>query len=497
MSEADIKRAAIYLRISQERKSSKSYGKDAISRQREDCEANCRYRGWEVIKTYVDEGVSAYSGVERPAYQEMLKDYKDGKFEVIVAWKLDRLSRNAGTFPEMLKEIPNVRICAGDIGLLDLTTPDGRFLANNFANIAEFESGRKGDRERRSNLQHAMMGNPKKGSQRCFGYTRDREIIEPEAELIRILYQDRIEGYPVRDLLRALNHEPTRNDMPKLKKAVENAGITEPWSRTRLNYLLVNPKYAGFVALVSEPEGSGPRRRRNAAVLENILTDENGKEIRGQWQPIVDEDVWRQSVAITKKNQYGDRTTNVPRYLGSGIYRCAVCGKPLYVGSGSYRCLEKGHVCRRQEPIDDLVIATMRARLEQDDYKNLLVKDDKGRIHEIDHEIDKCDLKLKNYKLDYKNEYLTGAEYQEFRNEEQAKKDKLLSERASLLAVPTDGLLKADNPVEAFDRIKDDVVRMRKIVGYFMDVTIEPHHRGTPRGQRTFTFDGINITWKH
>ena len=51
---ANIKRAAIYLRISQERAGSRSYASDAIERQREDCEYLCRWHEWDVVAEYVD-----------------------------------------------------------------------------------------------------------------------------------------------------------------------------------------------------------------------------------------------------------------------------------------------------------------------------------------------------------------------------------------------------------------------------------------------------------
>ena len=52
----------------------------------------CKFKGYEIYKVYADEGISAKND-KRPAYQEMMRDVKDKKINVIVAFKLDRLTR--------------------------------------------------------------------------------------------------------------------------------------------------------------------------------------------------------------------------------------------------------------------------------------------------------------------------------------------------------------------------------------------------------------------
>ena len=67
---------------------------EAIDRQREDCENLARFRRWEVVETYVDQSKSATDRTKvRPAYDQMVADYKAGAFDAIICYDLDRFTR--------------------------------------------------------------------------------------------------------------------------------------------------------------------------------------------------------------------------------------------------------------------------------------------------------------------------------------------------------------------------------------------------------------------
>ena len=499
MPRSTIKRAAIYLRISQDRHNKG----DAIRRQREDCEYTCRYHNWEVTAEYVDQSRSAYSGVERPEFERMVRDFRCGKFDVIVAWKLDRLVRRVGTLADMIAEVQGeqpedgLRVCTSDCGLLDLTTSDGRYLATMFANNAEFESARKGERERRANLQHALEGRPRRGSQRCYGYTDDREIIPKEAAVVRACYRAYLSGHSMNAILRALNGDDSSVAYPALRKALAGfQGPQKPWTRTRLKYLLINPKYCGFVAYVSEPAKLGVKRRQRACVVaDHIVRDADGQPIRGNWEPIITEAEWYAAYERAKARQRGQHP-NWRKHIGSGVFRCGVCGKKMYGMSGSYRCKTPGHACRLQQPIDTLVIETVRKRLARGDLAQLLPHDNSGRLAEIELELADCEAKLKRYQEDYRQGFIGGAHFKEWSDEETERRDRLIAERDGLTADPTGGILTADDPVAAFDAISDDPVRVGNVIDYLMTVTIDKKSVTTKGRGRKFNYKGIHIEWK-
>src|SRR5688500_14478084 len=85
-------RAALYARISLDRAGQER----GVTRQLEDARALAQQRGWEVTGEFVDNDLSAFSGVERPAYQALMAEAAAGNFERIVIYQSSRLWRDRG-----------------------------------------------------------------------------------------------------------------------------------------------------------------------------------------------------------------------------------------------------------------------------------------------------------------------------------------------------------------------------------------------------------------
>src|SRR5690242_6148347 len=92
-------RGAIYARISQDRGGAGL----GVERQLEDCQALAERNGWQVVETYVDNDISAFSGKKRPAYQRTLKDLDEGKATVVICWHTDRLTRSIVELEDYIK----------------------------------------------------------------------------------------------------------------------------------------------------------------------------------------------------------------------------------------------------------------------------------------------------------------------------------------------------------------------------------------------------------
>src|SRR4051794_397552 len=118
------KRAAIYCRISDD-KAGDALG---VGRQRQDCEALVRERGWEVSAVYTDNSVSAYSGRARPEYDRMMADVAAGRYDVIVAWHNDRLHRRPVELETFIEVVERAKAGVATVrgGDVDLSTPTGR-----------------------------------------------------------------------------------------------------------------------------------------------------------------------------------------------------------------------------------------------------------------------------------------------------------------------------------------------------------------------------------
>jgi DNA invertase Pin-like site-specific DNA recombinase len=92
------KRAALYLRVSTD-------GQTADN-QRLALEAVCEQRGWRLVQTYSDNGVSGAKGrSQRPGLDTLLKDASRGRFDVVLAWALDRLGRSLVDLLDTLNEL--------------------------------------------------------------------------------------------------------------------------------------------------------------------------------------------------------------------------------------------------------------------------------------------------------------------------------------------------------------------------------------------------------
>ncbi|MGV0352142.1 recombinase family protein [Corynebacterium confusum] len=120
-------RAAIYLRISLDA----AMDGPVIERQREDCEAIAKQRGWTVVHTYVDQSISASKkDVARPDYDAMVASYERGELDAIICWDLDRLTRQPSQLEEWIDraEEHGLKLAAAN-GDADLSTDGGRMFA--------------------------------------------------------------------------------------------------------------------------------------------------------------------------------------------------------------------------------------------------------------------------------------------------------------------------------------------------------------------------------
>lgn len=133
MAKKTTMRAAIYLRV--------STGDQTVENQRRDLEAAAAHRGWTISATYADEGISGSKGRDkRPGLDTMLKDATRGKFDVVMAWAVDRMGRSLPDLIGTMQELHGAKV---DLFLhqqaLDTTTPAGRAMFQMLGVFGEFE----------------------------------------------------------------------------------------------------------------------------------------------------------------------------------------------------------------------------------------------------------------------------------------------------------------------------------------------------------------------
>jgi DNA invertase Pin-like site-specific DNA recombinase len=365
------KRAVIYCRISDD-KSGEGLG---VERQEATGRALAAARGWEVVAVIVENDQSALK--RRPKYARMIKDAESGRFEVVIAWAMDRLSRT----PQEVEDVIRFAERAGLIiatanGDLDLSTDQGRMVARILASVARAEVERKSARQVAANRQRAEKGLPPTTG-RGFGYTLDGTIIPEEAEIVRELFRQFVAGRGVFGLCKELNERGVLNTKG-------NA-----WDRYGLTYLLQNPRYVGHRTILSKDKKGNHQREYIGP---------------GTWEPLVDQLTFdaAQRKFAEQKARVGGKTAPNKKHLGSGLYRCGKCGVKLkatykfsYRVDGTsrkylaYTCFETRHFLRNAAPIDEWVMIEVIKRLNRPEMIAALLADagDDGRARALTEQI--------------------------------------------------------------------------------------------------------------
>jgi DNA invertase Pin-like site-specific DNA recombinase len=126
-------RAAVYARVS-----TNNHHQDPEV-QLKDIRAFCQYKGWEIMETYVDKGVSG-TKASRPALNKMMADAQEKKFDVVVVWKFDRFARSAQHMLKALETFNSHGIAfASTTENIDTSTPMGKMVFTVLAAVAEME----------------------------------------------------------------------------------------------------------------------------------------------------------------------------------------------------------------------------------------------------------------------------------------------------------------------------------------------------------------------
>lgn len=468
-------KAIVYLRQSQDRTGEEL----GITRQREDAHKLAQLRGWTIVETLEENDVSASGKKARPKFEQALAMINTGEIDVIIAWDLTRLTRNARDRIRLIEACRdhNVTIALVRGTDIDPTTPAGRLVAGVLGEVAVHEIDQKSDRQKRAALQIAHAGLPGAG-RRPFGYEPDRMTIrEPEAVLIRRAYDAILAGVPLGRIARTWNEQGfytpqlTRGDDPQPSR----------WTAQNLRLLVLNPRYGGYRARSIRPE-------RGAPTWEIIR--------EAAWEPIVSKETWHAAVAVLK-----DPSRLTPprseQSLLTGVATCGVCGGPMHGGRNNmrqrtYRCRNTAaHVVRKAEPCERYVTDLILARLSRDDAHDLLYKPQRPDTAPLRDEAMALQSRLDQLAVEFADGELTSTQLKiatERIRGRLADIDRTLADAGRVNILKP--LLDADNIRDAWDEMGGD--RCRGIMELLVDVVLLPPGKGV----RDFREETVEVTWK-
>jgi site-specific DNA recombinase len=249
MASAPIRRCAIYTRKSSEEGLEQDY--NSLHAQREACEAFITSQageGWKLIKTAYDDGGFSGGTIERPALQQLLAKIREGMIDVVVVYKVDRLTRSLADFARMVElfDAHGVSFVAVT-QQFNTTTSMGRLTLNVLLSFAQFEREVIGERIRDKVAASKRKGIWMGGSVPIGYDVRERKLLvnESEAKTVQHIFERYLELGGVRLLKKDLDGRGVVSATKVSRKG--NTRGSKPFSRGALYNLLSNPIYVGEI----------------------------------------------------------------------------------------------------------------------------------------------------------------------------------------------------------------------------------------------------------
>jgi DNA invertase Pin-like site-specific DNA recombinase len=354
--------AAIYTRISQDATGQRA----GVTRQLEDCTDLAQRLGLIVANHFDDNDLSAFSGKTRPGFEALLDGLKAGEFTTIICWHTDRLYRSMKDLERLIDivDATGARIHTINSGDLDLSNATGKMLARILGSVSRQESEHKAERQRRASQQRRADGRWDASGRVPFGYAKVGEArnytivpAEPAASLVRQAAADVLAGVSMRSIAADWN-----------ARGITTGG-GHRWRNVSLRKMLLNPVYA---ALVIHGQTTTPPY--------------NGRAVGpGDWEPLFDKATHDGLVALLTDPARRTGASFERKHLGSGVYRCGVCGAKLYRctqlrGGGKhgpgprvyvsvYQCWEAHHLSRSAPHLDAYVESVVMEMLTATDIR--------------------------------------------------------------------------------------------------------------------------------
>jgi site-specific DNA recombinase len=247
-------RCAIYTRVSTEHGLDQEF--NSLDAQYEAASAYIKsqaHAGWTLVRSRYDDGGYSGGSTERPDLQKLLNDIRARKIDVIVVYKVDRLTRSLADFAKLVELFDAHGVSFVSVTQqFNTTTSMGRLTLNVLLSFAQFEREVTSER-----IRDKIAASKRKGlwvgGNLPLGYEmKDGKIaiVEEEAELVRSIYRRYLELGGVNELVRDLSYRNIRTKTRQLSTGATRGGV--PFGRGALYYLLGNRFYIGEVKYKNE-----------------------------------------------------------------------------------------------------------------------------------------------------------------------------------------------------------------------------------------------------
>jgi|HigsolmetaAR204D_1030405.scaffolds.fasta_scaffold00513_27 site-specific DNA recombinase len=303
---------ALYARVSTEEQAQKGY---SIDDQKERLIAYCQSQGWDDYTLYIDDGYTG-TNLNRPALKRLIRNIEEGKIQMVIVYKLDRLGRKQLDVLHLLEEVfeKNNVTFKSATEPFDTSTPLGKAILGILAVFAQLERDMIIERTTSGRRQRVNQG-LWHGGPIPFGYTWNKEAqqleINPEeARIVQEIYRQYLQG--------------------KSRSAIADWAASRTKARVFdhgiIRDILRRPIYIGKLV-------------------------NNGTLVEGRHEAIIDSDTW---YAVQK--EWDRRSEGLPpvgEYLLTGLLECGVCGSPVVhvrrkQNRGGHEYMYEFYACKNQ-----------------------------------------------------------------------------------------------------------------------------------------------------
>ncbi len=351
-----MKRAIIYARVSTKGQEDDGTSLDS---QVAACQEYASKHGFEVARITRE----TYTGGElwdRPKLAQDRADLKSGEFQALIVYAIDRLARDP-----VHVAIVNEECERAGVELIFVTepldaSPEGALIRYVKGYAAKIEREKIRERSLRGKRTRAESGKVPGAGVELYGYRRDkgrgvRIIYEPEAIIVRRIFEWCAGGASIKEIIRRLNEQHIPPPSAGKISYPEPERIPK-WSNGTLNRILRNPAYKG--------EGVAWRWKHHKNKMPSIRPEDEWIRLpEGTVPAIVPVATWDvvQERLSLNMNMSSSNKAKALRYLLRGLVFCAVCGRRMYSepadGRRVYRCSsrQRAAVCgAKQVPAGDL-----------------------------------------------------------------------------------------------------------------------------------------------
>ncbi|MBS4171904.1 recombinase family protein [Bacillus sp. FJAT-49736] len=356
-------KAVIYIRVSTDEQAKHGY---SIAAQQEKLEAFCISQGWEIVGTpFIDDGYSA-KDLNRPKFQLMMDKIKNDDIDVLLVYRLDRLTRSVIDLYKILKVLDkhNCKFRSAT-EVYDTTNAMGRLFITLVAAIAQWERENTAERVRMGMEKKVKLGIWKGGTP-PYGYKiveKELVIDSDEEKVVKLIYK-LSKTYGFLTIAKTLT-----NHGYKTRKGSE-------WHVDTVRDIANNPIYAGYLTF-------------NETLKEYKKPPREKKLYEGNHEKIISREYfWELQDILDKRRTFGGKR-ETSNYYFSSILKCGRCGHSMSghksPSGKTYRCSGKkaGKKCTSHIIKEEYLTLTVLNQLDE------LLDQIQGATETIDISVDK------------------------------------------------------------------------------------------------------------